>query len=424
MKQTLNVIRFELMRNLKKPSFWLVSIALPIILSVYIGICAMTGYNAEESLANIANIDDKSIAYFDASGYIQNETYAVSDGATKELTKLESKEQGIDAVKSGKYDIFFYVPDNFYPNQETGEQKAIEIYSRPETASIFEDYSHYIQSIMSTTALQNIDPSDLIVVQGALTFDSTIFDHEDNSIVDQSEILSHMAGPALALIFFYILICVLGNRLVVAMTEEKENRITELLLTSIKPIYLIIGKVISLMILGFLQLFILVVPALLLYGAAKNMNIIPLDISLQLSFGSILQNFVLLISAYYLFTAFCVFIGVISPSAKDANSYASIIVILTILPLIFMNVFIGDSNVALANFFTFFPPSAPLAVMFRSIFNTISPLQTWLAVAEILIIGTLVIIGATKIYCKNAVNYTPKVNFKKLLTAPRKSWKK
>jgi hypothetical protein len=89
-----------------------------------------------------------------------------------------------------------------------------------------------------------------------------------------------------------------------------------------------------------------------------------------------------------------------------------------------MNVFIGDSNVALANFFTFFPPSAPLAVMFRSIFNTISPLQTWLAVAEILIIGTLVIIGATKIYCKNAVNYTPKVNFKKLLTAPRKSWKK
>ena len=57
MKQTLNVIRFELMRNLKKPSFWLVSIALPIILSVYIGICAMTGYNAEESLANIANIE-------------------------------------------------------------------------------------------------------------------------------------------------------------------------------------------------------------------------------------------------------------------------------------------------------------------------------------------------------------------------------
>ena len=112
MKQTLNVIRFELMRNLKKPSFWLVSIALPIILSVYIGICTMTGYNAEESLANIANIDDKSIAYFDASGYIQNETYTVSDGATKELIKLESKEQGIDAVKSGKYDIFFYVPGN------------------------------------------------------------------------------------------------------------------------------------------------------------------------------------------------------------------------------------------------------------------------------------------------------------------------
>lgn len=424
MKQTLIVIRFEIMRSIKKPSFWLVSILLPVILAIYIGICAASGYNAEESLSQAANIDDKSIAYFDASNYIKNENYTVSDGGVKKLTKLESKDAGVEAIKSGKYDIFFYVPENFYPDVETGEQASIEVYTRPEVASIFENYDQYVQAFMSNTALANVNPSDLIVIQGALSFKDTVFDSKDNHVVDQNEILSRMAGPALALIFFYILICVLGNRLVVAMTEEKENRITELLLTSIKPIYLIVGKVISLMALGLLQLLVLIIPVVLLYGAAQNMNIIPLNISVQLSLGSILQNLILLLSAYYLFTAFCVFIGVISPSAKDANSYASIIVILTILPLIFMNVFIGDSNIALARFFTYLPPSAPLAVMFRSIFNTITPVEIWAAVAEILIVGSLVIVGATRIYCKNAVNYTPKINFKKLLGGPRKSWKK
>ena len=424
MKQVLNVIRFELLRNLKKPSFWLASIALPIVLAVYIGICAMAGYSTGESLETASTIDDKSIAYYDAGNYIQNELYLSSDGESKQLIRLESKEEGIEAVKAGKYDIFFYIPTNFYSSELNVDIKDIEIYSRPEVASLFDNYEQHIQNFLANTAYQNVQPDDLAVIQNALSFKNIVFDSTDNHIISQSEILSDLIAPVLALVFFYILICVLGNRLVVAMTEEKENRITELLLISIKPLHLIIGKVISLMILGLLQLIILVLPIVLLYCVARNMGAIPIDFALQLSLGDILQNVILLLGAYYLFTALCVLIGVVSPSAKDANSYASIVIILVILPMLFMNIFIGNSNLALSRFFTFFPPSAPLAVMFRSVFNTITPLETWLAIIEILVVGSLLIVAATKIYCKNAIGFTSKLNFKQLLNSPRKTWKK
>lgn len=424
MKTTLEVLRFEIVRNLKKPSFWLVSLLLPVILGLYVGIVALSGIDAEQAMLEGGNFDGKTVAYLDDSGYIKIDEYSNSEGEIQKLTKVESKEAGIETVKNNEFDIFFYVPADFAPNPETGEQAKIEVHTKPEVISILDDYSNTINSFLVATALENVNPSDLIIIQGGLIYEDVFYDKEDNSVVDESEVISSMLAPGAALLFFYILICVLGNRLVVAMTEEKENRITELLLTSIKPISLIVGKVISLMILGLLQLVLLIVPIALFIFVANKMGAIPLDLQLQPNAGDIIQNTILLIASYYLFTALCIFIGVISPNAKDANSYSSIIVILVILPLIFMNLFITDNNPGLSGFFTFFPPSAPLAVMFRSLFGTISPLEVWIAITELFIVGTLVIIGSTKIYCKNAVNYTLKINFKKLLSAPRKTWKK
>ncbi len=424
MKSTLEVLRFEIVRNLKKPSFWLVSLALPVVLALYIGICAIAGMDAEQAVTQGGSIEDKSVAYYDDSDYIKIKDYATSEGEAKQLIETASKEEGIEAVKSGQYDIFFYVPADFAPNLETGEQGKIEIYSMPETASLFENYETSVHSFLATTAFQNVNPSDLVVIQGALAYDNIVYDKEDGHIITEDEIMSRLIGPGLALIFFYILICVLGNRLVAAMTEEKENRITELLLTSIKPISLILGKTISLMVIGLLQLAILIIPIVLVCIVANKMGAIPLDLQIQLGVFDIIQNLILLIGAYYLFTALCILIGVISPSAKEANSYSSIVVILVILPMLIMNIFISDANPGLATFFTYFPPSTPLAVMLRSIFGTISIPEAWLAIIELFVVGTLILIGATKIYCKNAVNYTPKINFKKLLSAPRKSWKK
>jgi ABC-2 type transport system permease protein len=118
-----------------------------------------------------------------------------------------------------------------------------------------------------------------------------------------------------------------------------------------------------------------------------------------------------------------VFVGVISPTAKDANSYSGFMIIMVILPIFFINAFMGEPS-ALTYFLSYFPPSAPIAIMLRAVFGNLQAWEVWVALAEIAIIGALVVKLDSHIFRKNAIEFTSKINFKNLLSKPRKSWKK
>jgi ABC-2 type transport system permease protein len=207
------------------------------------------------------------------------------------------------------------------------------------------------------------------------------------------------------------------------MVEEKENRISELILTSVKPNTLIVGKIISLMIVGIIQLIVLVVPVLLLYKIAGNLNIFPADFQLSLDAINIAQYLIYLVAAYFLFTAMSVFVGVISPTAKDANSYSGFMIIMVILPIFFINAFMSEPS-ALTYFLSYFPPSAPISIPLRAIFGTLAPWEFWVGLGEILVVGALIAKLDASIFRRNAIEFTAKINFKKLFGAPRKTWKK
>jgi ABC-type Na+ efflux pump permease subunit len=83
-----------------------------------------------------------------------------------------------------------------------------------------------------------------------------------------------------------------------------------------------------------------------------------------------------------------------------------------------------NSTGALTYFLSYFPPSAPIALMLRGVFGNLPTWEFWLGLADIVIFGALAARLATYIFCRNAIEFTPKINFKKLFSNPRKSWKK
>ena len=173
------------------------------------------------------------------------------------------------------------------------------------------------------------------------------------------------------------------------MTEEKENRISELMLTSIKPRDLIIGKIISLMIVGLIQLLVLVIPVLVLYKVGINYNVIPEFIQEGINALSIAQYTLLLLASYFLFTAGCIIIGTMTPTAKDANSFSSVFIIMVILPLFFLGSFVGKDNQFMMYFLTYFPPSAPMSIMLRAIMGSLAEWEFWVGLVDIVIVGAL-----------------------------------
>lgn len=418
MSRIKEVIRFEVVRSLKKPSFWIAAVLIPVGFALYIGFAALVGYNAGEAMEAGTNTTDLKLGYYDESEYLKQTKFVNADEKEQTLEAQESKDAGIAAVKDKKIDVFYYIGKDF------AESKKVEIYTKPDNASITDDYSAPIRNLLATTAATNVDAIDFAVITNAVDYEMTTFDAKDNHEIDASEKVKEIIGPGIALVCFYILMVVLGNRLTAAMVEEKENRISELLLTSIKPVDFIIGKIISLMIVGIIQLIVLVVPMLILYKLGQNGNVFPDWLQISFDFVSIAQYILMLIISYFLFTAMSVIIGVISPTAKDANSYSGVMAIMVILPIFFINVFMPNGTSTLTYVLSYFPPSAPIALMLRGVFGNLPTWEFWLGLADIAVFGLLAARLATYIYCKNAIEFTAKINFKKLFGTPRKSWKK
>lgn len=411
------VIRFEIVRNLKKPTFWIAALLLPVLLVGYIGFAGMIGYNTNSALEQGSDTSEMTLGVHDAIGYLNTTEIENADGSKQQMKVFASADEGIAAVKAGELGVFYYIPADF------ATTLSVRIYAMPDTTSIFNNYEAPIRNLLMAAAQSHIDPVDFAVVTGGIKMDTTNFATGTDEEIDPVEIISRMVVPGVGLALFYILIVMFGNRLTTAMVEEKENRISEIILTAMRPVDLITGKIISLIALGFIQLAALIVPVLILYLFGATQGIIPEGIVVTWDAWTVIGTVLLLMFSYFLFTALCITIGTLVPTAKDASSFASVVIILVILPLFFISSFMSDTPDALTYILSYFPPSAPIALMFRNVFGTLPVWELGLGLLNLAVFSALIIKLAVFIFKRSALDFTSRVNLKSLMTRPRSSWK-
>ena len=410
-----NVIKFEVIRNLKKPIFWIAAIILPILFIGYIAFAGFIGYSTENALVDSTDTSNLKLGLHDSSGYISATTIPHPDGTTQEIQIFDSYEQGITAIKNDQVDVFYYLPTDFEENLTA------EIFAKSASVNIFSNFETPLRTLLALSASTNVEPVDFAVISGSVIFNTTNFTL-DNTEFDLMGQISRMVVPGIGLALFFILIVMFGNRLTTAMVEEKENRISEMILTSLKPRDLITGKIISLIILGFIQLAVLIIPIIILTIFGFNSDLIPTDLPLDLNFWTIFATLILILFSYFLFTALCVTIGTLVPTAKDASQFAGIVVIMVILPMFFITTFMTAPS-AITYFLSYFPPSAPLALLIRNTFDTLPLHEYLIGLAVIAISSALVIKFAVYVYSRTAIDFTSRISLKKLLGSPRKNWK-
>ena len=413
-----NVISFEVVRNLKKPFFWIIALLLPALLVGYVLIVALSSQNASDTISQNSDTTSLRLGVYDGANYLLSNEFINSNNETQSAEIYTDSETGIEAVKNNTLDVFYVIPDDFAQNP------SVQIYAKPSSSNIFTSYQAPILTLLTNTAVATTAPENIAILTNTVAVESINFSAETDEVIDTNAIISRMIIPGVGLALFYILIIVLGNRLTTAMVEEKENRISEMILTSMRPQDLITGKIISLIILGLIQLTILILPVIILYSLGIAKDLIPFEFNIDWDPWLIISTIALLLSSYFLFTALCVTVSTLVPTAKDAGSFASIIVVLVILPFFFVGDFTSSNPSALAYILSYFPPSAPLALMFRSTFGTLPAWEAILGFIVICVSGFLLVKLAVYIFKRTAIEFTARVNLRALLQKPRKNWKK
>lgn len=382
--QISKVARFEIVRQLKKPAFWVATLLIPTMIGLIYFVSFITSTRVEEE----PTFDENTkIAITDEAGVLSKKSPYLIQG---------DKSDGIDRVKNGEADLYFYIPADF------AESKKAEFYHISEGLEIFNNDASVLKAILAQDAASRVDELDVI----ALTNGYEIVDNKLTKDGSDANALGKAIIPFFIGIVFFMFIALCGNRFLMTVVEEKENRISEMILTSISAKHLIVGKIIALLVLGLIQVTVLVIPVLILIFANRSNAFIGELLSMiEIDPLSITLSVILFIASSVFYAGVCTFVGSLVSTARDASSFIGPAIIVMALPLYFMSAFMASEPSLIVQFFTYFPFSAPIALMLRNGFGTISVPEFCIGIGIVVVSSIIAIRLAIHTFQKNAINF-------------------
>lgn len=393
------VFNFELSRTLKKKTFWITALSFPIVIGLVFAIIFFSNKATNDAAADFSK-EKFSFALTDTSKVISPEIIA----ATKAQT-VTDKQAGIAAVKEGKVDAYFYYP------ADLGEQK-VEIYAKDEGLFKNSRYSTVAEQLLQQSAAQKVSPQLTTILQGRVATEATTY--RDGEVYNG---FAQLIAPGFFLVLFYILITMFSNQMLTSTTEEKENRVIEMILTTIKARTLIVGKILSLITLAFIQILVILVPVLAAYFFFREQLAIPaVDLSnIPFDAGRIAIGAALFASSFMLFTGLLVAIGAAMPTAKEANGFFGVVMVLIFAPLYAVTLFVSAPESPIVTALSFFPLTAPIPLMLRNAVGNLALHEALLGVAILSISAIVVLAVAIRLFRYGALEYSNRLSLSTIM---------
>jgi ABC-2 type transport system permease protein len=354
------VARHEITSTVLRRSFWLTTFLFPLfvlVLSLGSQLFAPSG----DGLGEVPFTDPGAsgtvtpIGYVDEGGLL---TLLPPDMPAGALVSYPSATDANEALTEGHIDTYYSIPADYV------------------SAGIL----HRVDRKPPPTASSEVDPLMLYALSYSLTGDTTtsqlLFDPlaRMKSLPQTPEAQVRPEGPlaffvpyATMLIFYFVLVMSSGYMLQ-SVTKEKENRTAEVLLLSVKPRELMLGKVTGLCAVALLQMAVWLGGGLLVLRNAQTL------FGLDAGLAYFLLGFFTYASLYAA-------VGVLAPSTREANQYVIAVMAPLIVPLFFINVFINSPGGGLATALSLFPLTAPVSMVTRMAAVSVPLWQLLLGVA-------------------------------------------
>jgi ABC-2 type transport system permease protein len=382
MNKILLIIQREYFTRVKKRSFLLTTILVPlIIIGFYAAIIAiaMTGSTETEKIAVV----DKANLF---NGSIPPEKD--SDGSLKFDLKTNESEQSIKAkYRDEGYTALLYIPEVDISNP-TG----ITLYS-PSSVSIStkSKIERKIDKAVEKKRLElaNIDPEKYESIKADVEVSTAIDsgDGEKKSMEKVATAVSFAAG-----LLIYMVLLIYGTMVMRGVMEEKTNRISEVIVSSVKPFQLMLGKIIGIgavgitqfviwiVLIGILQLIMpMIFPSMgdamaqagpgaaAMQGATKSNMLADISQGVEsLPIALLLFSFIFyFLGGYLMYASLFAAIGSVSEDQQDAQQLIFPVMMPIILGFVIMTRAIQEPNGNLAVFGSLFPLTSPIVMIGR-----------------------------------------------------------
>jgi len=418
MNKVILIIKREFLTRVRKRTFIIGTILFPLL---YIGLIFGTGYIADKTKQNL------KIALIDNSGLFTAErVHAVNGNDTTNTFKLitGNQQQIMGGFDTLGFDGYMVIPANF-------------------------DWRSGTDSLMVNTkksfghgALSPVEKK-INLVWSKIKHDSLGIDMTKEAILDKSidlklnnekdktadagiaTIIGYVAG-----FLMYFILLLYGSQVMMGVTEEKTSRIAEVVVSSVKPFQLMIGKIVGIGLVALTQFLIWIACIFLIYNVGKNSGsgsggAFTMVGQIQHVFTSVNVPLVVgcfifyLMAGFFFYSSLYAAIGsAINEDMREAQSLSFPITMLIIFSIALMTPAIANPSSSIAVWASIIPFSSPIVMMSRIPFgvpNTVPWWQLGLSMA-LLIAGFMFTTWfAARIYRTGILMYGKKPSWKEMI---------
>lgn len=379
MNKVILVMFNEIGRTLRRKSFTIMALGLPVALGIVALVVMAVNRDAASVQADarrpVEETEEVAEGYVDKAGLVE---VLPADIRSDWLIEYPDEAAAQTALEAGEISDYYVISPDYV---ETGDVTLVRLQYNPISDDVTTDAIEWILlvNLLGDEELAADVWNPLVVEPTPLA--PTESETEDSWIVE--------LFPNLMAFILYLVILLPAGVLVNAVTDEKKNRVMEVLMSSVSSHQLIGGKILALGLLGLLQtgLWIGILWMVVRFGGQ------PLNIPA----GFVVPNqllvwaFVYGLLGYAIYGAQMAGLGALAPDVKDSRGPSFVIM----LPLIFVYMFLigilARPDGPLALVLSLFPLTSPVGMIARMTKTTVPTWQAVLAAVLQLLTAILIV---------------------------------
>ena len=409
------IIRREYLTRVRKKTFIISTLLFPLL---YLALIFGMGFIAESSKQSL------HVALIDSSGYftepLLTKENLANDNSVLTLVKGNADSVIADYKKAG-FDGYIIVPAIDWKNGGALEFKANKSYGRSATSAV-ESKLNSIWTAIKRDSLQIDMMKQQILEKRLVVIPRNIEDANTNA--QYAEVIGYVCG-----FLIYMILLIYGSQVMMGVMEEKTNRIAEVIVSSVKPFQMMLGKILGIGLVALTQFLLWIAFIFVIYNVGKASGNAAMATEMvgkmQELFTSVNVPLILFCFGFYFLAGFFFYSSLygaigsaVNEDMREAQSLSFPITMLVIISIAMMSTAIANPTGPIAVWGSIIPFSSPIVMMARIPFGVPGTVPWWQLILSmsVLVLSFLFTVWfAGKIYRTGILMYGKKPTWKEMI---------
>jgi ABC-2 type transport system permease protein len=254
------IIKREYLTRVRKKSFIIMTILAPLLMAALITVPTLLMLNQEQDYKKIAVIEDGSDLFKDVIKNTENLEFVYLENV-----KLDDLKDTFE--QAGYYGILYISPEIINtPN-------AIQLLSKKQPPiGLLEHIESSLEKEIEKQKLMTYNIQNLDEIMKNVETKVSV---QTKKVDDSGNVKDTSTGIAMALAYIggflmYMLVFIFGAQVMRGVIEEKTSRVVEVIVSSVKPVQLMMGKIVGIALVGLTQFMIWVFLTIAIAGILKS----------------------------------------------------------------------------------------------------------------------------------------------------------